>query len=84
MKPEMFCDRCHESILPGEGINLSGRWLHQECSMRMVIGGLNHLRGVCTCCGGTENPDPPGLSKRDAARFAMGFWLDRPNYRRKT
>jgi hypothetical protein len=47
---------------------------HYECHFRSIIGGLNHLRGRCTCCGGTEPPDPPELSKREAAAEAVKFW----------
>lgn len=47
---------------------------HYECHMRHVIGGLNHLRGDCVCCGGTELPDPPELSPRAAARAAVDYW----------
>jgi len=42
--------------------------------MRMVIGGLNHLRGECPCCGGIEPPDPADVSRRDAARAAAMFY----------
>jgi hypothetical protein len=40
---------------------------HALCQLRQLVGGLNHLRGTCTCCGGTDDPDPPGLSRRNAA-----------------
>lgn len=45
--------------------------LHLECHLRMIVGGANHVIGTCTCCGGTQPPDPPGLSKREAARMAQ-------------
>lgn len=35
-----------------------------------VVGGLNQQFGRRFCCGGTEPPDPPSLSRRDAAREA--------------
>lgn len=47
--------------------------LHWECAARAIIGGLNHQLGVCTCCGGTEEPDPPGMTKREAAVVAFQF-----------
>lgn len=50
------------------------RLYHEECSIRAVIGGLNHLMGSCTCCGGTEPPDPPRLGKREAAKQAVMYW----------
>ena len=50
---------------------------HYECHLRQVIGGLNHLRGNCTCCGGSEPPDPPWLTKRQAAHEAVRVWEQR-------
>lgn len=47
---------------------------HLECSMRLALGGVNHIQGRCTCQGGTEPPDPPHLSKREAARLAVATW----------
>jgi hypothetical protein len=54
--------------------------MHATCLARMVIGGLNHLRHLCTCCGGTLPPDPPDLSKREAARQALAYfrWMHQP------
>jgi hypothetical protein len=40
----------------------------------MMIGGLNHLLGRCTCCGGTEPPDPPEMTPRQAALAAVAAW----------
>lgn len=48
--------------------------VHRECMIRMVMGGVNHQRGLCTCCGGTEWPDPPSLSTREAARVAWMYY----------
>lgn len=28
----------------------------------------------CTCCGGTEEPDPPNVTRREAARQAVKNW----------
>lgn len=47
---------------------------HRECSMRSVIGGYNHLRGTCSCCGGSDPPDPPEMTKREAALAAVRYW----------
>lgn len=46
---------------------------HRECAVRQVIGGVNHLRGRCTCCGGTEPPDPPDMTRREAALAACTY-----------
>lgn len=47
---------------------------HIECAQRQAIGGLNHLRGTCQCCGGTDDPDPPEMTKREAAIAAVNYW----------
>jgi hypothetical protein len=49
--------------------------LHLECHMRQVVGGVRHIEGRCLCCGGTEEPDPPGVTRREAARRAERAWL---------
>jgi len=51
---------------------------HRECYERRLFGGVNHQRGRCTCCGGTEPPDQPGLSRREAARAAVAYWWGQP------
>lgn len=51
------------------------RPLHRECDARSVIGGINHMRGDCTCCGGSEPPDPPELTRRDAAAAAYQYLI---------
>lgn len=43
---------------------------HYECRFRTIVGGLNHQRGHCVCCGGADPPDPPWLSRRTAAIVA--------------
>ncbi len=79
-----LCFRCREPVLPGEeaaqGINeytpdgvIKHTW-HEECAIRSVVGSVGHLRGQCSCRGGTEE-DPPGLTVRQAARAAMAEWI---------
>ena len=63
------CSHCQEAIAEED----SGTWyangpvVHIECWLRVGLGGINHLAGRCTCHGGTEPPDPPELSRREAA-----------------
>ena len=72
---ERTCGRCGETIAPhDEAQFISPGWFHHECAARMVIGGANHLLGRCTCCGGTEPPDDPALTKREAARTALAIF----------
>jgi hypothetical protein len=76
-----ICPYCDEPVLPGDPIApFSGRWFaptHWECGLRSVVGGINHLNGLCCCCGGTLQPDPEGVSRRTAARMAAQAWLAR-------
>lgn len=80
----MICLHCEEPILPGERhemvmFGLSApqtRYVHMECYARSIIGGVNHQAGRCTCCGGSEPPDPPGLTRRQAAQAAVRYWRD--------
>lgn len=51
------------------------RPIHIDCHVRGFIGGVNHLRGNCSCCGGTEPPDPPTMTKRQAALAAVSLWI---------
>lgn len=53
----------------GEGLRV---W-HYACNMRSIVGGVNHLRGVCTCYGGTASDDPK-MTKREAAQAALNYW----------
>lgn len=85
MKVDLICLFCDEPIVHGDDLarhliydHGSGpRLAHEECMMRQVIGGLNHINGACTCCGGKLPPDPPGLSKRAAARVAYAAYMVR-------
>jgi hypothetical protein len=76
------CAWCGEPIASGagamiphyDGEGMEPQGMHDECFTRMVVGGLNHLRGACTCHGGSETPDPPNLTKREAAIAAAAFY----------
>ena len=64
------CHHCGEAFQPGDqGIANPGP-RHHECFMRSITGGANHIIGRCTCCGGNQPPDPPGLTRREAALLA--------------
>ena len=81
------CQRCDEPITQSdsgfliphirEPGRIEERPHHAECHIRVVIGGVNHLLGNCICCGGTEPPDPPSLTKREAALAAVAIWAQR-------
>lgn len=69
----MNCDWCDEPILPDESTHqLVNAIMHKECFARAILGSIAHLRGTCACYGGDED-DPPGMTKREAARMAASF-----------
>lgn len=88
------CFDCAELILEGDLV----RWIphlgdvgpaipkpwHIECFVRSIIGGLNHLRGTCLCCGGTEPPDPPDMTRRQAALAAYAYFNRNPETAART
>lgn len=82
----LWCPHCDEAIKQGDdlarhlvGSESGPRLWHEECAFRSVAGGLNHLQGKCTCCaGGTLPPDPPGLTKREAAKAAYEYRSKNP------
>jgi hypothetical protein len=76
-----ICGQCGEEIAEGDdGVLLPlfgapiAQAFHYACHMRALIGGLNHLRGTCTCCGGEDPPDPPEMTRRQAAEAAVAEW----------
>jgi len=70
------CLHCGEIFMADDqGVtDMQGKPMHLECHLRMIVGGVNHIRGTCSCYGGTDDPDPPNVSKREAARLAMIEW----------
>lgn len=73
-----LCGFCGEPLgAEGDSGAVANMPSHEDCAIRAIVGGLNHLRGTCTCCGGTEPPDPPGLTRREAARLAVRYWRAR-------
>lgn len=72
---DSICYWCREPILPHERLSPQNLTAHWECGLRAVAGGINHQRGQCICCGGTEPPDPPDLSRREAANAAAEYFV---------
>jgi len=85
----MICQRCGESLGTGKVMPIphygnSGFEIHHyhyECYIRMLMGGLNHLKGTCTCCGGSDPPDPPELTPHQAAIAAFDYWWEQQKKR---
>lgn len=84
MPEPLSCYWCGEAIDPSEphdripflDAQMQPHWAyrHRECMIRSVVGGVNHLMGRCCCCGGDLPPDPPDLTRREAARQAVALW----------
>lgn len=74
------CIHCDEEIAPDEPLAPllnNCQFAHWACGVRMVVGGLNHINGTCSCCGGDLPPDPEGVTKREAAMMAAQAWITR-------
>ena len=73
-----ICPWCNEEILPNEPIApfCQHQPTHWECGLRSTVGGVNHIKGLCSCCGGNLDPDPDGLTRRQAAKAAAKAWLE--------
>ena len=46
---------------------------HYECYLRQIVGGVNHQLHLCCCsgCAGVLPPDPPAMTRREAADAAL-------------
>lgn len=53
---------------------------HLECQLRNIFGSVGHIEGRCSCAGGDEE-DPPGLSRREAARAAVAAFERKHGHR---
>jgi hypothetical protein len=67
------CARCDEEITERDvQAPYDGTPLHYECGMRMALGSIAHVEKRCGCyVPGSEEGDPPGMSKRHAARLVQ-------------
>jgi len=78
MNPMLTCNWCEEAIHPCGILSLYGmdnRPCHKECLARQLLGSLAHIEGRCGCyVPGSAEGDPPGLSRREAARQAVRAW----------
>ncbi len=70
----MNCHWCEEPVTDADPpVNASGS-LHRECAYRAACGSLAHLMRKCSCyVPGSQEGDPEGMTKREAARAAWGF-----------
>jgi len=84
----MICQYCGETIennampMPHfDGKQFYINRYHYECYMRMIVGGTNHLNKTCKCFGGSDEPDPPEMTKRQAALAAFDLWQKKASIR---
>lgn len=72
----MKCQWCEEEITEDEKKHVKIEGFHFECGLRAVAGSIAHLRKTCGCYvrHSTEG-DPPGMSKRDAAKIATHYYF---------
>lgn len=77
----MKCIYCDEEVKEFDKISPGQSNLHWECGLRSVIGGVNHLNGLCVCYGGTLPNEPDGVSKREGARMSAQVYMAREGYR---
>ena len=47
---------------------------HQECYLRMLVGGVHHQERRCTCFGGDLPSDPPEMTIHEAAQAAAALF----------
>lgn len=72
------CIHCDEPVLPGDSRFTYGNGpvAHGECSVRSMVGSVAHLKRECSCyVPGATCTDPPGMTRRQAARAAYQLWL---------
>jgi hypothetical protein len=75
----MICPLCDEPIVAGDVLSKSqvnGGPAHHECVFRSFAGSVAHIERRCGCyVKGSDEHDPPGMSRREAARAALRAWL---------
>jgi hypothetical protein len=71
----VYCGECCHETDPDTHVLLTDcrRILHYACHVRLTAGSIGHQTGRCPCFGGDEE-DPPGISIRQAALIAWGYW----------
>ena len=80
------CPLCGEPVTAGQVASPVGmvnadrkvggvELVHQECGLRMVLGGIGHLTNHAHWCGEMGDPDA-GLSYRQSALEVWSLWMD--------
>ena len=65
------CLWCDEAVLPDDLMHSLLPGYHYACALRMTLGSIGHVHGCCGCYvkDDTAEDDPPGLTRRQAARL---------------
>lgn len=75
------CSWCGEPLLRQERARFN--CMHEECGARGVFGSVAHLEKRCCCyVPGSTEEDPPGMTRREAARAAYALWLKQQSAQR--
>jgi hypothetical protein len=72
----MNCTYCDEPVYAGEqSTAFPSQAMHTPCAFRMAVGSVAHVLRRCHCFQpGSQLNDPPGLTKRQAARAALDLF----------
>lgn len=75
MRPPFRCLWCEEMVISGDIMHSLLAGYHYACALRAAIGSIGHVQGTCSCYmkDGTAEDDPPGLTKRQAARLVADY-----------
>jgi len=78
-KPPFPCLWCGELVVPGDLMHSLLPGYHYACAMRATLGPIAHLQGTCSCfVKDSKEHDPPGLTKRQAARLVADYVNHQP------
>lgn len=69
------CHWCDELVLPGDLRHALLPGYHYACALRAALGSIGHVQGTCGCYvkDGSAEDDPPGLTRRQAARLVAAW-----------
>ncbi|HET7909680.1 MAG TPA: hypothetical protein VFL19_03140 [Nitrospira sp.] len=67
------CPWCDEPVTEADQQNdLCGQLTHAECLFRSIMGSVAHIERRCSCyVDDAPEHDPPGMSRREAAKAAV-------------
>ena len=75
MRSPFRCRWCDELVVHGDLTHALLPDYHFACALRATLGSIGHVQEKCGCYvkeGPTED-DPPGLTKRQAARLVADY-----------